>query len=225
MKLSCIIIDDEPDAHNLLKLYCAQTPWIDVKGQFYDALSAKLFLDKNEVDFIFLDIHLPQINGFDFLKLLQKQPKVIFITAHSDYSLEAFDFHVIDYLLKPVRLDRFIKAISKVTPDTAKSPVLPDQVRLAEHEPLLIPKEIDYIEAFGNYIKVYCGAKMVLQHATMKQAESQLKPYQFIRIHKSFLVNVLAITGADDHACHLGNQRTLPIGISYRQQVKDLLNK
>ncbi len=225
MKLSCIIIDDEPDAHELLQLYCARIPWVDVKGHFYDALSAKLFLDKIEVDFLFLDIHLPQINGFEFLKLLPKQPKVIFVTAHSNHSLEAFDFHVIDYLLKPVRLDRFIKAISKVGPTEVNPPTLPDQVRLSEGEPFINPKEVEYVEAFGNYIKVYFNTKMVLLHATLKQAESQLKPYQFIRIHKSYLVNEQAIIRLDDHACQLGDNRSLPIGISYRQQVKDLLKK
>jgi DNA-binding LytR/AlgR family response regulator len=223
MKMTCIIVDDEPDAHALLNLYCSQFGSISVKGNFYDALKAKHFLDENEVDLLFLDIHLPQINGLELLKLLSRQPKVIFTTAYSEHSLEAFEFNVIDYLLKPIRFDRFIKAVSKVS-DSRVLKSLPAQINLGDSIDFsLRPSEVFYIEAFGNYIKVHFKSKMMLLHVTMKHAEDKLKPYQFIRTHKSYLVNPEVIVHFNESLCVLNGNIELPIGISYRQQVRELL--
>ena len=112
--IGCVIIEDEPDAQALLKSFCEKSGNVQVKATFNDALLAKRYVEQNKADLLFVDIHLPGLDGLSMLSLLSYQPKVIFTTAYSDYSLKAFDFHVVDYLLKPIRFERFLKAISKL---------------------------------------------------------------------------------------------------------------
>lgn len=214
-----MIIEDEPDAQILLKSYCEKSGSVHVKAIFDDAFVAQRYLQQNQTALLFVDIHLPGLDGLSMLSLLTYQPKVIFTTAYSEYSLKAFDYHVVDYLLKPIRFERFLKAISKL--DELPSTVLPRTVTFnqASNEEF-DPNRVKYIEAFGNYLKIHTMDKVVLLHVTMKEIALRLEPYGFVRLHKSYLVNPAFVHRVTDASCLLIGDVAVPIGISYRQQVK-----
>lgn len=157
MKLRCLIIDDEPDAHKLLEHYCQSLDFLEIAGHFYDAVVAMAYLEKETVDFIFLDIHLPEITGMEFLGLLRQQPRVIFTTAHSEFSLQGYEYNTVDYLLKPIRFERFLKAVKKVKESLLPTDkvTLTEKIRLAGLSQPIYPTEIRYAEAYGNYMKLY----------------------------------------------------------------------
>lgn len=217
--IRCVIVEDEPDAQTLLKSYCQKSGNLEVKATFFDALSAVRYVEQNVIDLLFLDIQLPGISGLSMLPLLSYQPKVIFTTAYGDYALEAFNFNVIDYLLKPIRFERFLKAIAKM--DDHPQRALPEKITFdqAANE-AFAPAEVTHVEAFGNYLKVHGRAKTVILHLTMKDIAARLEPYGFIRVHKSYLVNPPFVQKATDTECLLTTDVSIPIGISYRQQVR-----
>jgi two-component system LytT family response regulator len=222
--IPCVIVEDEPDAQTLLNTYCRKSGNLDVKATFFDPLSALRFLHQHTIELIFLDINLPNINGFSLLQLLPYQPKVIFTTAYSEYSLEAFDFHTVDYLLKPIRFERFLKAVGKLVPTHPYH--LPDTILIGPTPGQNIkPAEVTHVEAFGNYLKVFSKGKVSVLHLTLKEITSNLEPYGFIRIHKSFLVNKAHVSSLTSSCCLLFGGEQLPVGISYRQQVLKALSR
>jgi DNA-binding LytR/AlgR family response regulator len=167
--LECIIVDDEPDARNLMESYCQKSGRLSIKGIFFDALAAMRFLEANKIDVLFLDIHLPEISGLAMLQSLSYQPKVIFTTAFSEHSLEAFNFHVVDYLLKPVRFERFLKAINKLNEPLVEMPLpLTIQFESAANASIQ-PDNVLYVEAFGNYLKVHTSNKVQLLHESFEK--------------------------------------------------------
>jgi DNA-binding LytR/AlgR family response regulator len=216
--IRAVIVEDEPDAQTLLGNYCQKSGNIEVKATFFDALSAARYLEQNAIDLLFLDIQLPGISGLSMLSLLSYQPKVIFTTAYSEFALEAFNFQVIDYLLKPIGFERFLKAIVKM--DNHPQRVLPERITFdhATNE-AFAPAEVTHVEAFGNYLKVHGRTKTLTLHLTMKDITVRLEPYGFIRVHKSYLVNPLFVRNATD-TCLLTTGVSIPIGISYKQQVR-----
>jgi DNA-binding LytR/AlgR family response regulator len=215
--IRCVIVEDEPDAQTLLKSYCQKSGNLEVKATFFDALSAVRYVEQNAVDLLFLDIQLPGISGLSMLPLLTYQPKVIFTTAYGDYALE--DFNVIDYLLKPIRFERFLKAIAKMDDHTQRA--LPEKITFDQvANEAFAPAKVTHVEAFGNYLKVHDCSKAVILHLTMKDIAVRLEPYGFIRVHKSYLVNAPFVQKATDTECLLTTGVSIPIGISYRQQVR-----
>jgi len=157
-----------------------------------------------------------------FEPLSALQPKVIFTTAYSEYSMEAFNYNVVDYLLKPIRFERFLKAVSKL--DTRDHRHLPESISIGQAPNQVInPREIAYVEAYGNYLKVHSQTKVQVIHLTMTIITQRLEPYGFVRIHKSFLVNTNFVTKTFNNSCFLISGHELPIGISYRQQVLKVL--
>jgi DNA-binding LytR/AlgR family response regulator len=220
--LQCVIVEDEQDAQDLLNTYCQKSGTIKVMAIFFEPLSALRYLETNHIDLIFLDINLPNFNGFSLLQLLPYQPKVIFTTAYSEYSMEAFNYNVVDYLLKPIRFERFLKAVSKL--DMRDHRHLPESISIGQAPNQVInPREIAYVEAYGNYLKVHSQTKVQVIHLTMTVITQRLEPYGFVRIHKSFLVNTNFVTKTFNNSCFLITGNELPIGISYRQQVLKVL--
>lgn len=224
MKLTCLIIDDEPDAHSLLEYYCKKTGLIEVVGNYSDAFLALQHIERETVNFIFLDINMPEMSGFEMLNLIKKPIKVIFTTAHSEFSLESYEHNTIDYLLKPIKFERFVKAINKIKLIGGGDEYLSGKVEFKNLGKALDPKEIIYAEAYGNYVKLYVRNIFFVVHETMKNIENILTPYGFIRCHKSYLFNKEKLHSCDKNNCLLINNINIPVGISYRQQVKSFLD-
>lgn len=225
MKLSIVIIDDEPRAHKVLENYITRNSDIKLVGNFMNALTAYEFLKSNEVDLLFLDITMPQIDGFAFLRMLEKVPMVVFTTAHSQFALESYDYDAVDYLKKPISYERFTKALKKVMYQLSlKLPKeeLRTEIQLKiDGEPLKIPFDtIFYFQSLGNYIKVITESKTYITQITTKEIEDQLPRELFIRIHKSFIINKVKMSKFTETEVIVG-QTALPIGKTFKKYVRD----
>ena len=222
----CLIVDDEPIARKIVETYSAQYPVLQVIALCANAIEAKLALQKNEVDILFLDINMPVLDGIGFLKTLRRQPQVIFTTAYKEYAVDAFDLSACDYLLKPFSFERFIvavdKAIDRLRPatttftDNKTSPV--DFILIkAEGRIYKLPwSDVLYAEANGNYTKIVTGSRQYLPGMTFSALEDLLPDNQFIKTHRSFLVNKNKITHLEGNRVFINNYE-IPIGSSYRE--------
>ncbi len=193
MKIKCIIIDDESIAREGIKKYVQRVDLLELCGIFKSAFDAHDFLEEQEVDLLFLDIEMPVLSGMSFLKTLKQQPAVIFTTAYPRYAMQSFDFNVIDYLLKPISFDRFMKAVNKATQVLTELPNKEAECLFLKQGQSLIkvvPSEIEYIEAMQNYIKICMGQEVVIILMTLKDILGQLSSDYFLQTHRSFIVNI-----------------------------------
>jgi len=225
--LKCIIADDEPIARQIIENYCADIPYLEIVASCKNAFEVLDVLQKQPVDLLFLDINMPKLSGLSLLKSLQQKPAVIITTAYSEYAVEGFELNVTDYLLKPFSLERFLQAVSKVQNKTITSNnTLP--VKTEKKQKFIFVKsdkkliklnfdEINHIEAYGNYIKIYTD-KMILVSETLSHFLEKL-PNNFLRIHKSFIINFEKLKLIDGNRITLLNDSKLPIGKSYRKDV------
>jgi DNA-binding LytR/AlgR family response regulator len=187
--LSCIVIEDEPIAQEIMLDYINQVSFLSFKNSFIDAVSASTYLKNNPVDLIFLDIHLPGIKGNEFIKLLNYSPQIIFTTAYSDYAIEAFELDVLDYLMKPISFSRFLKSVNKLK--------LPDHVEdnfetFNENKKIykVYHDEIVYIESVRDYCKIHTMTNQAITtKTTISDLYEKLKSKGFRRIHRSYIVN------------------------------------
>ena len=238
--IQLLIVDDEPLAHKVLEGYCEKIDFIEVIGNCYDGISTINFLNKQPVDAILLDIQMPDLTGLELLDSLKNNsPKVIFTTAHTEFAFQGFDYdQVIDYLHKPIRITRFLKAIERLKKQLlleqsiSKKPTLPTSV-IEQSEFLSLKNnkiihrirlsDIQYIQSWGNYLKVYLdNGEMKMVRKTIKEMESELPTKQFKRIHKSYIVQIQKIKVIEGNQVKLNNM-TLPIGKSYTMLVKNKL--
>ena len=227
--MRCIAIDDEPLALELIKSYVEQTGWLEISETFTDALKAKEYLASNEPDLLFLDIQMPDINGMQLFSSLEKKPPVIFTTAYSHYAVEGFNLDAVDYLLKPFEYERFLKAATK-----AKELVEYRQDKEINEGYLFVNynyqwnkiffKDIEFIEALDDYIKIYTTGKPYLIHMSMKTVSDKLPSQKFIRVHRSYIVPVEKINSWNKNSLRLGN-KIIPVSYTYQKQVHDLLQK
>ncbi|NII82027.1 response regulator transcription factor [Pedobacter riviphilus] len=238
MSLRCLIVDDEPLAHGVITEYAKDIPFISVVGHCYRATEALDFLSKQQVDLIFLDIRMPKLNGLDFLRTLPHKPLVIITSAYEEYALESFDLAVCDYLLKPFRLDRFVKAVNRALElyNLKKQTAAPTEIEKtvpgnngqisikADKKHILIKTdEIQYLESLGNYVKVWKDHDFLLTPRTLGSFEAQLST-DFIRIHKSYILNKKYVDYLEGNTIVLKNGREVPIGKNYKGIIKQLLN-
>ncbi|MGE0077392.1 MAG: LytR/AlgR family response regulator transcription factor [Bacteroidales bacterium] len=224
-KYTCIIIDDEPIALRVINSYVDRIDDFDVLGCFTNALDALKVIHSAKVDLIFLDIEMPGINGLEFLKSISKPPKVIFTTAYRNYAADAFDVDALDYLVKPIPFDRFLKAISKFY-ETAKQIV--SDTPILEHRQIVLKSDkknfkvdiddILYIESLDDYVKVHTKQKTLVCYLRLSGIETMLDSSQFLRIHRAYIVNIQYIS-VFTHAFVEINQKQIPIGRSYRDNV------
>ncbi|ULQ55904.1 LytTR family DNA-binding domain-containing protein [Flavihumibacter rivuli] len=223
-KMTCIILEDEPLAAALLAEYISQVPYLDLKGQYRDARSAAGHLQQEMVDLVFLDIHLPGLKGFDFLRTIPVQPTVIVTTAYPQYAVEGFELNITDYLLKPFSFERFAIAVRKAYSrfDAAKPAALPEKedgnvlVLTVDRKKLLIDLDnILYIESQREYVKVVTTNGVYQSKISTAEIESLLPSSRFCRIHRSFIVALDKVTGYSKTQALVGGQ-WLPIGRSYR---------
>lgn len=226
-KINCLIIEDEPLAAEVLEDYVAQVPFLKLSGICSDAFFALEALEKEKIDLIFLDIHLPKLRGLDFIKTLANPPQVIITTAYHDYALQGYEFNVADYLLKPIEFSRFLTAVNKARQQleasrlihaskTGERPFLFFNVGKKNVKVFL--DDILYIESLKEYIKIATGDKSILTKFQLGQTEELLQSSNFIRVHRSFIVakdKIDAFTATDIEI----RGKLIPIGRSYKEQV------
>ena len=238
MSLRCLIIDDEPLAHDIILAYINDVPFLTNIGHCYRATEALEFFNNHEIDLIFLDIRMPKLSGLDFLRTLQHQPLVIITSAYEEYALESFDLAVCDYLLKPFRFDRFLKAVNRAQEvynlkNQADKPVniLPKEAASTEKIAIKADKkhilldldEILYLESLGNYVKVWKDDSFLLTPRTLSSFEEQLSS-TFVRIHKSFILNKKYVHYMEGNMIFLKNGQKIPIGKNFKASIKQLLD-
>ncbi len=225
--MNCIIIEDQPPAQRILKKYIEEIGSLELKATFSDALEAINFLKTETVDLVFLDIHLPKISGIDFLKTVPNPPAVILTTAFPDYALESYEFDVVDYLLKPFSFQRFVKAISKVP---ARATAGPAQNRLLNQAPVrkeifiksgyehikITVDEIIYIKSDADYTEIIVPGKRHLTSEPLRHWLEYLDGTQFVRIHKSYIVNIAQIEKIAGNQVYLSEELVVPIGRAYK---------
>lgn len=221
--INCVAIDDEPRALEVIERYCEKTNLVNLLSSFREPLKASGFLLTEKVDLIFLDINMPDVNGFQFLSALHVKPMVIFTTAYSDYAVESYNFTAVDYLLKPISFDRFLFSINKAYDLFTRNEKhdAPDFIFIKSggltHKVYL--NDIIYLEKNGNYLTVFTKNKKILVRENMADIYTLLPKQGFLRIHKSFVVALKHITSIENHQVTLGHEK-IPIGISYRQEFK-----
>jgi two-component system LytT family response regulator len=229
MKVKVLIVDDEPRAHSVLQNYIARLPELELAGDCYNAIEAYQFLKQQEVGLLFLDITMPEIDGFGFLRMLQTPPPVIFTTAHSQFGVESYEYNAIDYLKKPIPFERFLKAVNKAIHQIEnKVSIVPQKKSVelkinGELQTIQLDK-VFYFQSLGNYVKVFMERKNYLTHITTKELEDLLPKNSFLRIHKSFIVNRSRINNVTDEEIVLGETK-LPIGKTFKKYVKETVGK
>jgi len=222
-----IIIEDEPLAATLLERYASQYPDLRNVGSFRNALEAKSFLSKNEVDLLFLDLHLPKIKGFDFLESLDKKYHIILTTAYSEYALEGFEKGVFDYLLKPILYTRFELAIDRLkalvsTFDEGKKMLI---IQVNKSKIRIPESEISYVESSRGYVNVYDCKGHIYRTKISTLSIHQMLSSDFIRIHKSYIINMNHVTTLSSSELVLSGSVSLPIGRKFKEEVLSCLSK
>lgn len=220
--LRCLIVEDEPLAADILVEYVKRIPFLELKGTCADSIEALEVMQRETIDLILLDIHLPGLKGLDFIRTLQNPPAIILTTAYHQYALEGYELSVVDYLLKPIEFKRFLEAVNKV-----KHPQARDQRKTisiqAEKKTIIIPiEDIVFVEAQKEYIKIQTNAASYVTKYALARMEEDLDSSMFMRVHRSFIVSIPKITAFTGHDVEL-REKSVPIGGNYREQVSERL--
>jgi DNA-binding LytR/AlgR family response regulator len=239
MAIKALIVDDEPIAQDILETYLGRIPGVALAGKCRNALEAFRVLSNEQVDILLLDINMPEITGIDFLKTLKDPPKVIFTTAYSEYAIESYELYAIDYLLKPISFERFLKAINKavdaihkrtdtdISMKNADSSTI-DNLLFVKTEGKLVRIDLTrlwFVEGLKDYVRLWTDQGKTVVHSTMKNMEESLAQYpNFIRIHKSHIVNMDFITEIDGNSIRIKDQ-LLVIGNTYRDEINKLFER
>ncbi|MCF2875113.1 MULTISPECIES: LytR/AlgR family response regulator transcription factor [unclassified Tenacibaculum] len=229
-----IIIDDEPLAHEIIEEFCSMLPHLQLEQNCYNAIEAIKFLNENTVDFMFLDINMPKLKGLDFLKTLTNPPKTIITTAYKEHAIEGFELNVVDYILKPFSFDRLVKAINKISKSQESKTTIKEVNNTNAPSNRLFVKgdkkhhQIDlknllFIEAYGNYTKLFLNDEMIISHEKISHYETILDSSLFLRVHKSFIVTVDKIKFIEGNRIIIDNHK-VPIGQTYKSTVSKLYN-
>ncbi|MDQ6755825.1 MAG: response regulator transcription factor [Bacteroidota bacterium] len=234
MKLRCLLIDDEPPALKVLQSHIANVNGLEIIAQCKNAIEAIDVLHEKAVDLIFLDIKMPKLLGTDFLKSLSNPPKIIFVTAYREYALEGYELDAVDYLLKPVSFERFVKAISKVkkimgnevqnlSEEYKSNPEAFIYLKVDRNMQKVFINDILYIESWKDYIKVFLSSsKNLLVKQSISSMENLLSVHRFLRVHRSYMVSIDKITGFNN-LCVQMQSTEIPIGRLYKQAVMDVI--
>lgn len=234
---TCLIVDDEPLARNLLTEYVKKVGFLKLVNTCSNPLEALELLRNNPVDILFLDIQMPEITGITFLKILQKKPLVILTTAYSEYALESYELDVVDYLLKPITFDRFLKAVDKAGQrlNAGTAPVVEKTVPAEPAQPFVFVKDgtklvkinfddILYVEGLKDYVTIHTKTQKVVSLQRLKSLELQLPADRFIRIHHSYIVALKAIDVIHKGEVQIGNAM-IPISDTYRKAFKEFVDR
>lgn len=234
--IRCLIVDDEPMAREVISRYIKQLPMLQLVGECSNAVEAMSRLQQQPVDLLFLDIHMPQLNGTDLLRILKNPPRTIFTTAHPEYALEGYELDAIDYLLKPIQFDRFLKAVQKAlqmqlitTADV--QPAAPEALQQeafiyfrADRKMVKVYlKDILYIESMKDYVKVFTTQGVIVTKQSISSLEELLPERSFIRTHRSFIVSLQRIKSFTNELIEI-EKAEVPIGKLYRNTVLKVLS-
>jgi DNA-binding LytR/AlgR family response regulator len=233
--IRCIAIDDEPLALKQIVGYIRKTPFFELKAEFGSSLKAVTFLQGNEIDLMFVDINMPDLNGLDFVKSQSNPPKVIFTTAYSEYAVEGFKVNALDYLLKPIDYDVFMKSANRahewfVLQEKKKMKIESNDVFLfikSEYKVLRINlSDIKYVEGMREYVRIHMvGQRPIMTLISMKKIEEYLPQNKFMRVHRSFIINLDKITTIERNRIIFDNNVYIPVGEQYNQKFQEYLKK
>lgn len=237
MKTKCLVIDDEPLARDLMRSHIEKLENFEIVGECGDAMKALHILRNHQVDLMFMDIQLPQITGIEFLKTLKHPPKVIITTAYREYALDSFALDVVDYLLKPITFERFMKSINKyyqITQEEKPQQAMAVTLGTDNTEAFIYVKEnkkvvkvylneIIYVEGLSEYVQIYTDKKKIITKTSMTNMVNKLPENCFIRIHKSFIISLAKIEAFTSSSIEVKGKE-LPIGRSYKSSVLDTLH-
>lgn len=235
--MTSIIIDDEETARTILSQLCSNIEDLDVIDEFSNAMDAIKFLNKNEIDLIFLDIHMPDFTGFDFIQTLKNPPKIILTTSDKNFAIEAFEYEcIVDYLVKPLSLPRFTKAVNKAKTfkiDSPQSDLSSSQINVSSEKELFVNidrrlikiniSSIKLIQAKGDYILLKTDTKNYTVHSTLKKIVEKLPDSQFLKVHRSYVINTSKIIDIEDNSV-LIDKDVIPVSRSNRPELMRRLN-
>ncbi len=219
--LQCLVVDDEPLSLEVIEKYVADIPFLNIASTAGNAIEANQLLGEMDIDLIFLDINMPRLSGIQFLKSLPRKPLVIFTTAYPEYALEGFELDAVDYLLKPFSFNRFLKAANKARDMHGQLDAggLSDPYLFIKSDKRLhkiSQKDIHIVESAGDYIKIRGNMKSLVTHDTLKNFEGSLDPAEFIRVHKSYIINKNKIDFIEGNRIRVGEE-FIPVGKAYKQ--------
>lgn len=234
--IKTLIVDDEPLAQDIIETYVNQLPNLELVAKCSDAIEANRILQNQQIDLMFLDIQMPQLTGIEFMKSLDNPPLVVFTTAYSEYAVEGFDMNAVDYLLKPISMDRFMKAVNKVEAklkESAPSSTTDDSEDyfFVKADKKLVKVNFDdilYIEGLKDYVIIRQEEGRVITLQTMKSLEAKLPSSQFRRIHRSYIVNtkrIRALVGNMVELKEKGETKSIPVGKIYREDLLAMINE
>jgi DNA-binding LytR/AlgR family response regulator len=234
--INCFIIDDEQHAIDILMHYISQTPYLHLAGSATNPIEALQIVAEQNIDVVFLDIQMPELSGIDFVKAVGSKTKIILTTAYSEFALESYDLDVVDYLLKPIRLPRFLQAVQKAVKLLRENHPAEGTEKSDEDDYIFVKTEskgkllkinlpdIDYIEGMKNYVAIYQGGRKTLVYTSMKELEERLPHKSFIRVHKSFIIPVAKITGIEGNLLRLKDiTAEIQIGEGYKVELMELV--
>lgn len=236
--IKTLIVDDEPLAVEILETYVRQIPGLQWVASCNNALEANALLNSEPVDLVLIDIQMPQMTGIELIKSLEKPPKVIFTTAYPEFAVEGFDLNAVDYLLKPIDFNRFLKAVNKVLKEASPGEEKGKESSLANTDFIFVKadkklvkidyEEIKFIEGLKDYVIIYTDQNRIVTLQTMKSLEEKLPERLFVRVHRSYIVNVHkihSIHGDDIEILVKGQSKQIPIGNNYSENLNRIINK
>ena len=234
--IRCIIIDDEPLALQQMEGYIKKIPYLELVAACQSAIEAKEILENEKIDAIFCDINLPELNGLDFIKSLENPPMVVFTTAYSEYAVEGFQLNAVDYLLKPFGCDEMKRAAEKLKKCQDAIRSLQEVSQVDEDDAMFLKTEykivrinishIKYVEAMSEYLRIYLTdySRPIIVLLSMKKMEERLSSRKFMRVHRSYIINLKMIQDISKNRISLGDDIEIPIGDSYRDQFNAYIN-
>ncbi|HCX22723.1 MAG: DNA-binding response regulator [Flammeovirgaceae bacterium] len=227
--LKCVIIDDEQPARMLITEYVKKVPFLELVGEFKSPIEAMSQFPNLQIDLIFLDIQMPGLTGLEFARTLNNKPHIILTTAYSEYALESYELDVDDYLMKPISFERFFKAVSKIvqkpSATSSSEPAASDTsliVKADGQTHRIYTKDILYIEGLKEYVTIHTNEKKIITLESLKKLTEELPANEFLRVHKSFIINLTKVSSHSNHDLSIGAKK-IPIGSSYRDEVLKML--
>lgn len=220
--IKCVAIDDEPLALSVVENFCNRTPDVELIAKFSDSVKGLAFLKANDVDLLFLDINIPHLSGIELARLLPASVKVIFTTAYQDFALEGFELRAVDYLLKPFSYDRFSRAVSYATHlillegGDEKEEFITFKVDYLSRN--ISVQAILYVEGLKDYVKIHTSEKPIVVKSTMKAITSSLEKHGFVRIHKSYTINLKKVSSYKSNIVIIENGDKIPIGEQFKEE-------
>lgn len=234
--IRCIAIDDEPLALQQMEGYIKKTPYLELVASCQSAVDAKELIEKDKIDAIFCDINLPELSGLDFVKSLDNPPMVVFTTAYSEYAIDGFRLDAVDYLLKPFGLEEFKHAADKIKTIFDAKAATQEVSQIDEDDAIFLKTEykivrinishIRYVEAMSEYLRIYLEdySRPIIVLLSMKKMEERLPRRSFMRVHRSYIINLKAIKEVSKNRIMIGDDIDIPIGDSYREQFNAYIN-